>query len=381
MVVLKPQDNLGRYCLVEKLGVGGFCEGWRAVHTELGSQVTIKVPHDPNYRMLLRQEGTLLAQLCHPGIVQVLDMDLAHDPPYVVQQFVDGTSLRDLIKAGPTDPGQALDLFRQLMEILDYSHGAGVIHRDVKPENLIAGKDELLHLLDFGLGLAEEEATRELLVSHSLHSGLDTSIAGTLNYMSPEQKAGERVDHRADLYAAGIVLFELLTGRYPTLNDRPGRHLPPERGAVINTVYGKLVAPLGERYESAREALEELDLQLEQVDHASLPLLPAAGDPTVVEAQLVAEEPNVWMRSVPTGCGGLIGWFGLFMTTFAVFGVLRGISAFRFLVLVGLMLLFGFTRRKPVPWAYCPYCRTNRQVHRKWPAPWTCRHCRQPISS
>ncbi len=382
MAELKKEDQLGRYRLIERLGTGGFCEAWLALHTELGNQVMVKVPLDPNYRSLLRDEGTILAQLQHPGIVRVLDMDLSSDPAYVVQEYVEGQLLRALIDSGPLEAGPALALFRQLLDILAHAHQQGVVHRDVKPENLIVDLDQRLHLLDFGLGIAEEGAARELLVSHSLQSGLDTAIAGTLNYMSPEQKSGEQIDQRADLYASGIVLFELLTGRYPTLNDRPGRLLPPDQGAVINLVYGRLVAPLAERYGSAGEALQELDELLETADLAGLPILPEA--PPLQEAVLVGEavdEPVVWMRSVPTGCGALIGYSGLFLLVLSVFGILRGAAVFRILTMVGFVLLLGFIRRKTVPWGHCKYCQTDRRVKRKWPAPWICKTCKQPLLS
>lgn len=377
---LKREDELGRYRLIEQLGAGGFCESWLAEHTELGSQVTLKIPHDPEYRTLLQREGKILAQLDHPGIVRVLDMDLQADPPFVVQEYAEGRGLRELISGGPLEPGQALDLFRQLLDILDHAHREGVVHRDVKPENLVVDANDRLYLLDFGLGTAEEQAARGLLLDHSLQSGLDTSIAGTLNYMSPEQKKGESVDQRADLYAAGIVLFEMLTGRYPTLNDRPGRALPAPQGAALNTIYGRLVAPLDERFESAAEASRELDRLLERADQQGLPLLPAAADgpPATLPA---TGEPAVWMQSVPTGCGAVVGWTGLILTAFSVLGVLRGAAAFRFLVLLGLLLLLGFVRRKAVPWARCPYCRADRRVKRRWPKPWTCRTCKQPINA
>ncbi len=208
---------LGKYVLERCLGRGGFCESWLARHATLpGLFVSIKVALDPAYRELLRTEGVILAQLRHPGIVRLIDADVDGPLPYVVQEYIAGSTLRTfLTEGGRVFVGLALDLVGQLLEALSEAHSQGVVHRDIKPENLIVDDAGRLHVLDFGLGQLEERSVRSLLVANSMKTSLGTSIAGTVSYMSPEQQRGEPADARADLYAVGVVLFELVTGGCP----------------------------------------------------------------------------------------------------------------------------------------------------------------------
>ncbi len=264
-----PGDRVSEYVLLEQVGAGSFGQVWKARHHIWDDQiVAIKIPTDPQYVRNLQREGVTIHGLRHPNIVRAIGLDPYATPPYLVMEFVDGPSLREVIDANsegvplPT----ALAAIRGMLEALTIAHQYGVIHRDIKPANvLIASRGDLAELTpecvrvtDFGLGQAMGATTTSILHSGSLLTEEGKSISGTIAYMAPEQRDGEAVDARADLYTCGVVLFELVTGKRPQGGDLPS-HLRPELPKWLDDVFDKCYTRRERRFESAKAILAELD--------------------------------------------------------------------------------------------------------------------------
>jgi eukaryotic-like serine/threonine-protein kinase len=217
----------GRYQLGELLGRGGMSDVHLATDSRLGRQVAVKLlksslATDPVFRLRFRQEAQAAARMAHPTIVRVFDAGEETIEsstggetlvPYIVMEHVEGTLLKDLISAGPMEPSVAARIVEGVLTALEYSHRAGVVHRDIKPGNIMITNAGQVKVMDFGIARA---------VSESAATVAQTSmILGTAQYFSPEQARGESVDARSDLYSAGVVLFEMLTGRAPFRGDSP----------------------------------------------------------------------------------------------------------------------------------------------------------------
>ncbi|MBT6154080.1 MAG: protein kinase [Planctomycetaceae bacterium] len=205
--------HLGRYQIQERLGAGAFGAVFRAFDTQLDRQVALKVPQPAtlgNQRAIERflREAKASARLTHPNIVPVFDAGQDGDSYYFAAAFIDGHPLTDSIEEQPTDFRTSAEIVRKLAEGLHYAHSLGIVHRDIKPDNVMVDKAGEPHLMDFGLariGHSEEKLTQ------------DGSIMGTPAYMSPEQAAGhnEEVKAPSDQYSLGVVLYELISGHTP----------------------------------------------------------------------------------------------------------------------------------------------------------------------
>jgi hypothetical protein len=210
---LAPGRRLGAYEVVRELGRGGMGVVYLARDTKLRRQVALKVlPDGPGYdeawRARLRREARAAAAVSHPGIAQVYALE--DDPSgvtFVVSEYVDGRTLREEIAAGPLPVPRALDTARQVASALAAAHGRGVVHRDLKPENVMRAKDGAVKVLDFGLALIEQDGS----VTNLTRSG---TLMGTPGYMSPEQLQGEEASPAVDIYALGLLLHEMLTGKH-----------------------------------------------------------------------------------------------------------------------------------------------------------------------
>jgi hypothetical protein len=198
-----------RYRLDERIAVGGFAEVWRAFDTELQRTVAVKIPKAARIAMkdAFLAEARRVARLRHPAIVSVHDVGTDGEECFIVSEFMDGGSLADRLARGPIDQPQAIRWLGQIADALDFAHREGVIHRDVKPANILLNHHGDAVLADFGIA---QSATK---------SGEFAPSVGTLRYMAPEQFTGGSINSAADIYSLGIVLHEALTGATPHSSD------------------------------------------------------------------------------------------------------------------------------------------------------------------
>lgn len=245
-----PGQSLGDFTLRSRLGRGSMGEVWRADGPD--GAVAIKLALRPSFVRHLRQEGLLLAKVDHPHVARFVAADLEHDPPYLVTELVAGQPLRALCR-GKLPTSNVVLLCDQLLSGLQAIHDAGVLHLDLKPENVIVQPQGGVKILDLGLGRATTRFMEEVYLSVSLVSRAPP-VAGTLAYMSPEQRKGRELDPRADLFAFGILLHELLTGTLP----EPGVGVAdrrPELAPRWDVVVARLTHPdLSKRPASADDA-------------------------------------------------------------------------------------------------------------------------------
>ncbi len=209
-------EKIGRYEIRAEVGRGGMATVYRAYDPRFEREVAIKVLpremlHDPQFRVRFEREAKTIAMLEHPAIVPVYDFGEEDGQPYFVMRFMTGGSLADRLKQGPFSLQEAARIFERLAPALDEAHARKIIHRDLKPGNILFDQYNEPYLSDFGIAKLSEMQT----------SVTGSAIIGTPAYMSPEQAQGESVDGRADIYALGIILFEMLTGRQPFEGDTP----------------------------------------------------------------------------------------------------------------------------------------------------------------
>lgn len=214
------RTQIGKYRLLHVIGEGGMGVVHQAVNEETNQTVALKLlgaylPHDPTILKRFRREGRALRKLQHPHLATALDMGVVDETPFLVMEFITGINLAALLKRhGPLQPAEALEILRQTVLGLRHAWGQGIIHRDVKPSNLMLTRDAsgqgLVKILDLGLVRLLEQARGP--DESSLSS--TGQIVGTRAYMSPEQALdSHNVDHRADIYSLGVTLFELLRGK------------------------------------------------------------------------------------------------------------------------------------------------------------------------
>lgn len=267
----EPGTRLGKFLLVEQLGSGAFGHVFRATDTELDRPVAVKIlrggagaSQDDIDRFL--REARSAAGLRHPGIVSIHETGQTRDgAPFLIEEFVSGGTLAALVRDGPVEPRRAAEVVAKIADALAYAHTHGVIHRDVKPSNIMLDLDGQPHLMDFGLAKRETEEPPETV---------EGQILGTPAYMSPEQARGEsrRVDGRSDVYSLGVVLYELLTGERPfhgnrrmlllqVLDDepRPPRRLNDRVPRDLETICLKaMMKTVGRRYSDAADFAADL---------------------------------------------------------------------------------------------------------------------------
>ena len=209
--------QLGPYRIISPVGEGGMAAVYRAYQPSFDRMVAIKVlpPQlalQPEFVARFNREARVIAKLVHPHILPVHDFGHAQGYTYLVMPFIQGCTLAQLISGGPLPLPRLITILTQLADALDYAHAHGVVHRDIKPGNVLMDQSGHCLLTDFGLAQVVQEATRFTRPGEAI---------GTPAYMSPEQACGEKVDQRSDIYSLGVVLFEMATGRVPYKADTP----------------------------------------------------------------------------------------------------------------------------------------------------------------
>jgi serine/threonine-protein kinase len=290
-----------KYEILETLGHGGMSDAYKAREIDSGRLVVLKVPYlsligDPATYSRYERELEIGKRLHHPNIQHLLDAGRLDDgvAPYLVLEFVDGTLLREYLRQNaPLPVEEAIHIAVQLADALEYCHQNGVVHRDLKPENILMEADATVKLVDFGIALLQ--GARRLTFRR-----LSTEV-GTPDYMAPEQVEGDRGDARTDIYALGIMLYEMLTGEVPYQGDnslavmsqrvttdvpllrRRRPDVPPALEAIVWRAVRRVPA---ERYASMAEFREDL-LHLDQVKIPAQYPSESAGAPRVAREHLV----------------------------------------------------------------------------------------------
>ena len=301
----------GRYRIVRKLGAGGMANVYLAEDQELGRRVAIKIlddrhAGDDQFIERFRREAKNAAGLSHANIVSIYDRGEAEGTYYIAMEYLDGRSLKELILSrGAAPPRIAIEYARQILAALRFAHRHGVVHRDIKPHNIMVDAEGRLTVTDFGIARAEQAGSSQMTEAGS--------IIGTAQYLSPEQARGAPVDQTSDLYSLGIVLYELLTGSVPFTGSTPVevamKHLsavpepPSAKQADIPreldlVVLRALAKDPRDRYRSA----EEMDADLERVA-GGLSVAPATQEAATTilrgAALAAAAEPTT-IRRTPT---------------------------------------------------------------------------------
>ncbi|HEX2053595.1 MAG TPA: PASTA domain-containing protein [Actinomycetota bacterium] len=298
-----PSEVAGRYVISGRIGSGGMGDVFRARDSVLGRTVAIKMlPFElaiqPGFVERFRAEAQAVARISHPNVVQVHDWGQEGDTYYMVMEYVRGKNLRQILASSKRLPArQAAQVTGQVLGALGAAHDKGVIHRDVKPENVVVATDGRVKVTDFGIARAAESAA------------LTGGMLGTVAYVAPEQARGEHVDPRTDLYSTGCMLYELLTGCLPfegdaakVLQEHLNSRVPapsllaPEVGAGLDRVVAKATAPdPAERYQSAAEMRKDLAAAIK-----SLPEAPPLADLTEeFTSEAAVESIDTVVRQAP----------------------------------------------------------------------------------
>ncbi len=335
--------KLGKYVIIERLGRGGMAEVYRAYHENLDRYVAIKALHafladDPEFKTRFEREAQNVAKLKHPNIVQVYDFDYdeASESYYMVMELVEGSTLKDILLAlgerGERMPlAEAVRIVREAASALAYAHSRGMIHRDVKPANLMLDHDRRVVLTDFGIA-------KIVTGAQFTASG---GMVGTPAYMAPEQGLGQPGDERLDLYSLGIILYQLTTGRLPYEAETPlatilrhvneptpsARAINPDLPELVDQIISKAIAKEVEnRYQSAAELIADLDRVGRSEPAAPVSDAQPAPPETVTEVEQVTTpvlaEPGAAQRR-----GGRLGWMWLLGALILVVGGVALVSS------------------------------------------------------
>src|SRR5687767_13888246 len=234
--------RLGPFELTGSLGAGGMGEVYRALDTKLNREVALKVlpDHllDPERLLRFRREAQVVASLNHPNIAAIYGLEDSGAKPALVLELVEGPTLADRIAQGPLPVEEAVAIARQIADALEAAHEQGIVHRDLKPANIKLRPDGAVKVLDFGLAkLTESGAVRtsaDATLSPTLTAMTGVGIIlGTAAYMAPEQAAGKQADKRADIWAFGVVLWEMLTGDRLFASTESTSHVLADRKSVV----------------------------------------------------------------------------------------------------------------------------------------------------
>jgi len=252
-------SRLPQYEIQTLLGRGGMGAVYRARQRKLDRLVAIKLllpdlDDDPEFAERFAREARTLARLNHPGIVGIHDFGEADGIFYLIMEYVEGANLRELMASGRMTPRDALALIPQICDALQFAHDAGIVHRDIKPENILVDQDGRVRIADFGLAKLVDGEQPTIGLTRT-HQGM-----GTPHYMAPEQVgAASQVDHRADIYSLGVVLYEMLTGELPIGRFGPPSAKAPDSARLDPVVMKSLASDPSERYQHARDVKSDLE--------------------------------------------------------------------------------------------------------------------------
>ncbi len=291
-MTLSAGTRLGPYEILAPIGAGGMGEVYRAKDPRLGREVAIKVlpasfSQDADRLHRFEQEARSASALNHPNIITIHEIGAADSTSYIAMEFVDGTSLRELLAAGALPGKRLLDVAVQIADGLAKAHGVGIVHRDLKPENVMVSKDGFVKLLDFGLAKLftapqEQVSGMPTVVQQETQPG---TVMGTVGYMSPEQASGRPVDFRSDQFALGSILYEMATGKRAfqrgtaaqTLaaiiqdDPEPVVQVNPRAPAPFRWIVERCLAKdPDERYASTRDLARDLKSVREHISEASV---------------------------------------------------------------------------------------------------------------
>ncbi|MGB7788868.1 serine/threonine protein kinase [Methanoregula sp.] len=319
--MLRPGDRIGEYTISEFLGRGGFSQVYKAGDPD-GTPVILKIPDisvlgDLATFARFRREAAIRQSLDHPAIPRVIAVNEGADTISLVLEYVEGTSFRTYISGhAPLPLDQVLSFTGQLADVLDYIHSHGVYHRDLKPENIIVGTDGRIHLLDFGTALQEG--------SWRVTWRWGSYAVGTVDYMAPEQIQGKRGDSRTDLYALGMIVYEMLTGTLPFTGDNtfsimnqhltavpipPGRFQPSVPPGIEAVVLRSICRDPALRYQSAGAFRYDMEHSAE-LDLSQFHAEPVAG------GSLTGR--RVWLRRISIFIASLAVATLLFMVVYLI---------------------------------------------------------------
>ncbi len=326
----------GRYAVKEVIGTGGMSVVYKAEDTQEGRLVALKVlkeefVREPKSRRRFLNESRAIAMLSHENIVDVLDVNFEGDVQYIVMEYLEGPTLKEyMVEHGALDVYDALHIVEQILSALKHAHERGVVHRDIKPQNIIlVDGNETVKVMDFGIAHVQNYST--ITIS-------DKAI-GTVHYISPEQAKGRPADERSDIYSTGVILYEMLTGKLPFDADSavsvalmqvqqkavpPSQIVPDIPPAVEHIVMKAMRKNVEARYQNAGEMLEDIEKFKENPD-VILETTPPKADPN-----FVAEDPQPKRKSRYVRKRTQNRWL------FAVIGI--GGAALLLLVLVLVML-------------------------------------------
>jgi eukaryotic-like serine/threonine-protein kinase len=346
---------IGKYRVKGELGRGGMGTVYLAEQPGLGREVAIKeliASADPVALTRFLQEAQVMARTSHPNLVQVHDMELQGSVNYLVLEFVSGRSLRDVMNSGPLAPPQVFAVMHGVLQALDYAHRHSIVHRDMKPENVLIADEGMVKVADFGIARLTDDTG---VGGTATKTG---TTVGTPQYMSPEQVASSRVDGRSDLYSAGIVLYELVAGQPPfTASDADGpftlmaKHVqaPPRPPSVFRpglnpelerVILKSLAKRPEDRYQTGHEFDEALSsvadrmcpgwqrslepgADLSKMVPNATPAVPIPSTPIgIAVSQQAVAMPQAHVVYNPTppvkpvakrsmGCLGVLGWLGV----------------------------------------------------------------------
>ena len=298
-------SQLGRYKILAELGRGAMGVVYTAQDPELDRVVAIKTidmaleeGEKAQYEARFRQEARAAAGLNHPNIVTVHDIGRSGDIAFMAMEYIEGVELRTLLEPGkPLAPAQAISIAAQIAEGLAYAHEHGVVHRDVKPRNIMVLPDGHIKITDFGIARMRSSAAQT-------QAG---TLMGSPRYMSPEQVSGQRADHRSDLFSLGVVLYEMLAGAPPFAGENVTAlmyqivHVAPPAPSVaapavpevLDVIVAKLLAkPLEDRYQAAADLARDLRASEHRLASTVLPSAPAVSPTFAPGAHPTTADPD-----------------------------------------------------------------------------------------